>query len=62
MTLNKGDMVRLRGSSRTMTIVRIIGTHAHCSFTRPDKSVSNTLLRVSDLEPVSVPQAAVDAA
>ncbi len=62
MPLRIGDIVRLRGSAREMTIVRIVGTHAHCSITRPDASKANALLRLSDLERADRPPATVNAA
>lgn len=62
MTFRKGDTVRLRGGSQALTIVRIVGSHAHCTITRLDKSVSNALLRLSDLELVTNRSHTVDAA
>ena len=62
MSFRIGDIVRLRGSAREMTVVRIVGTHVHCSLTRTDKSKANALLRLSDLELADRPPATVDAA
>lgn len=62
MPFNRGDKVRLRGGSQQLTVVRIVGVSAHCSITRPDKSIANALIRLSDLEPATSAPAAVDAA
>lgn len=53
MPFRRGDKVRLRGSTQELIIVRIVGANAHCCITRPDRSIRNTLLRLSDLEHVA---------
>jgi hypothetical protein len=50
MPFRQGDKVRLKGRSETLTIVRIVGTNAHCCVTRQDETVRSTLLRLTDLE------------
>jgi len=59
MPFKLGDKVRLRGCSQELTIVRIVGTSAHCRAIRADRSTCNTLLRLSDLELVRQVEASV---